>query len=111
MSDERLQILKMVQEGKVSPEEAAKLLEAVEQPDPKRPKPKNVRLAIMEGTKTQQIVLNLSLVQWLFKLPTTAISMGVFDKEAILEAISRGTPGKVLEAEEGNRRFEIWLDA
>ncbi|MDF2627759.1 MAG: hypothetical protein K0R39_1590 [Symbiobacteriaceae bacterium] len=110
MNNERLQILKMVQEGKVSPEEAAKLLEAVEQPDAKRPKPKVVRLMIMEGSKAGQLVLNIGMVQWLFKLPGTMIQLGAYDKDAILEAISRGTPGKVLEAAEGNKRFEIWLD-
>ena len=110
MNNERLQILKMVQEGKVSPEEAAKLLEAVEQPDAKRQKPKNIRLLITEGTKTQTLALSLGLAQWLLKIPA-ATHLGVFDKEQILEAISRGAAGKVLEAEEGNKRFEIWLDA
>lgn len=111
MNDDRLQILKMVQEGKVSPEEAAKLLEAVEQPESKRPKPKSVRLVIMEGTKTQTVILGLGLVQWILKLPTTAFYVGVFEKDDILAAIEKGTVGRVLEAEEGNRRFEIWLDA
>ncbi|HYF93901.1 MAG TPA: hypothetical protein VD969_16935 [Symbiobacteriaceae bacterium] len=111
MNDERLQILRMVQEGKVSPEEAAKLLEAVEQPEGKRQRPKSVRLLIVEGGRTQMLSLNLGLVQWLFRLPAAGFHVGVFDKEAILEAISKGTVGKALEAEEGNRRFEIWLDA
>lgn len=111
MNDERLQILKMVQEGKVSPEEAAKLLEAVEQPDAKRPKPKSVRLVIAEGGKTSVLALNVGMVQWLLKLPMTVIQIGAHDKDAVLEVVTRGNVGKVLEAEEGNRRFEVWLDA
>lgn len=111
MNDERLQILKMVQEGKVSPEEAAKLLEAVERPEARRPKPKSVRLVIIEGSKSSVVALNIGMVQWLLKLTSTSVQLGAFDKEAILEAISQGTVGKVLEAAEGNKRFEIWLDA
>ena len=111
MNDERLQILKMVQEGKVSPEEAAKLLEAVEQPETKRPKPKSVRLVIVEGGKTATVVLSVGLVQWLLKLPMTVLQIGTYDKDAVLEAITRGNVGKVLETEEGNKRFEVWLDA
>lgn len=111
MNDERLQILKMVQEGKVSPEEAAKLLEAVEQPEAKRPKPKSVRLLIVEGGKTSMLVLNVGMVQWLLKLPMTVLQIGTYDRDAVLEAVTRGAVGKVLEAEEGNRRFELWLDA
>jgi len=110
MNNERLQILKMVQEGKVSPEEAAKLLEAVEQPDAKRPKPKAVRLMISEGGKTSQLVLNIGMVQWLFRLPGTVLTIGKYDKDGVLAAITQGAPGKVLEAEEGNKRFELWLD-
>lgn len=120
MSDERLQILKMVREGKVSPEEAAKLLEAVEQPVVKergQGKPRHLRLEYTEGSKRSSFSVGVGLVNWALRLLPGSFTMDVdgivrkIDRQQILDAIAHGATGKILEAEEGKDRLEIWLDA
>lgn len=117
MNAERLQILRMVQEGKVSPEEAAKLLDVVGEPDSKdgaRQKPKNVRVVIVEGRRTQTVTVGVGMVKWLLTLPAMILPFGGADarhREALLDAIAGGTIGKVFEVEEGNSRVEVWLEA
>lgn len=119
MNDERLQILKMVQEGKLSPEEAAKLLEAVEQPAAKErgPKPKHLRLVMVDGPKRSTFSVGVGLATWALKVvPGTFLysdSEGQrrIDTEAVLEAVESGTTGKVMEIVEGQNRLEIWLEA
>lgn len=119
MSDERLQILKMVQDGKVSAEEAAKLLEALEQPTPKGKapggQPKHLRLEYSEGGKRSSFSVGVGLVTWALKLfPLSMDVNGIaqkVDRQQILDAIQNGTVGKIFEAEEGRDRLEIWLDA
>jgi hypothetical protein len=112
MNEERLQILRMVQEGKVSPEEAAKLLEAVEQPDGKggpRQKPKHVRIVIQEDRRTHTVTIGLGMAKWFLTLPWLTTYPSI-DRDHLLAEIERGTIGKVFEAEEGTDRFEIWLE-
>jgi hypothetical protein len=119
MNDERIQILRMVQEGKVSPEEAAKLLEAVEQPEGKggtaKAKPKSLRILIRDGARTQNIMLGVSLVKWILHLPGLLFILtgneGQLDKDILQGAIDSGFIGKVFEGEEGSRRVEVWIDA
>jgi hypothetical protein len=118
MNDERIQILRMVQEGKVSPEEAAKLLEALEQPEGKggaRSKAKSLRILIQEGSKTQNITLGIGLVRWMLHLPGLMFvltgSEGKLDQDVLQGAIEHGLVGKVFEGEEGQRRIEVWIDA
>jgi hypothetical protein len=121
MNDERLQILKMVQEGKVSPEEAARLLEALEQPDSKngkgRPKARSLRISVRDGAKSQSIVLNIGMVRWLLRVPgfialnLTDSRGNRLDLDALADAVDNGAIGKVFEAEDGNHRVEIWIDA
>lgn len=121
MNDERLQILKMVQEGKVSPEEATRLLDALEQPDSKagkgRSKARNVRILVRDGAKNQTIVLGIGMARWLMRLPGFLVfnfedSRGnKLNLDTLAEAVESGAVGKVFEADDGNQRVEIWIDA
>jgi hypothetical protein len=118
MNDERVQILRMVQEGKVSPEEAAKLLDALEQPEAKagaRQKPRNVRFLVVDGNSKATMTLSIGVAKWLLQLP---FGMGLVFKgpegvtsDVLLDALDTGTIGKVFEAEQGKQRIEVWLDA
>lgn len=116
MKDERLQILRMVQEGKLSPEEAARLLEAVEQPAARTegPRARHVRVRIVDGGKVSQISVGTGVARWLLALPgALQVDLGSsrLDTEALAQAIETGAPGKVFEAEDGRRRVEIWLES
>lgn len=116
MNPERLQILRMVQEGKVSPDEAAKLLDALETPAarPVGPRPTHVRIAVTEdGRRTKNFSVGISLVSWALEFAgriSIAVGGHQFDRETLEDAISRGITGKVFAASEEGRRVEIWLD-
>jgi hypothetical protein len=121
MSDERLQILKMVQEGKVSAEEAAKLLDAVEQPAGKGkesgPRARHVRFEYTEGSKRSSFSVGVGLVNWALRILPASFTVDVngaaqkINRQQILDAIEGGVTGKIFEWEDGKDRLEIWLDA
>lgn len=117
MNEDRLQILKMVEEGKVSAQEALKLLEAVEVPaalEGEGPKATHLRFRITEGGKTKNFSLGLGLVRWMTNLIRRGnlnISDQLVDTEVVLAAIEAGRVGKVVDITDGDRRVEIWLDA
>lgn len=114
MSDERLQILKMVQEGKLSAEEATKLLDAVEHGPQKASglKATHVRVHWTEGKKVSNFSVGVGLVRWLFSLPMIHIDFGhaKLDTDQLLRLIDEGAIGKVMEFTEDNKKLEIWLD-
>lgn len=114
MNGERLQILRMVEEGKLSAEEAAKLLEALEQPGAKSEgaKARSLRILVNDGTKTHNISLAIGMVRWLLEVPGFAFEVGgqQVQRQAILQAIDQGTPGKVFDAEDGKYRLTIFVE-
>ncbi|HEY3366534.1 MAG TPA: hypothetical protein VGK74_15880 [Symbiobacteriaceae bacterium] len=121
MTDDRLQILQMVREGKVTPDQAAKLLDALEQPSrPKEPNAaraakRQVRVQIWDGGRPKSFSVNLGVARWVLGLGGVfSFSLGSrnqsLDGRAMLEAIEKGAPGKVFEAEENGNRIEVWLD-
>lgn len=118
MNNERLQILKMVQEGKLSADEAGKLIDALEQPQPPKTgaKPTHIRVVMTEGGKPKSFSVGLGLARWVLAIPGLVVfdlkgEAGRFHTDQLLEAIDNGKVGKVFEAHEGSKRVEIWLDA
>lgn len=114
MSDERLQILKMVEEGKVSAEEATRLLDAVET-GPKAAKgvrPTHIRIHAVEGKKVTNFSVGVDLARWVLSLPlgTVWLNDKKIDTDQLVQLIDSGVIGKVLEVTEGDKRFEVWLD-
>jgi hypothetical protein len=110
VNDERLQILKMVQDGRLSPEEAANLLDAVEQPIEGDGKTARcVRLLIFEGGKrVVNLTVGLKLAHWLLERPVTEIQGA--DKAKLLAAINAAKPGRIYEAQEDGKRVELLLE-
>jgi len=119
METERLQILKMVQEGKVSAEEAAKLLQAVDT------KPSHTASTTSTGARWLRVrvqesgrqVVNVNLPMTIVEV---ALSMGVkfipqehlkdIDLTALLEAVKQGLTGKIVEVDDGDSKVEIIVE-
>ncbi|KAF0195359.1 MAG: hypothetical protein FD169_1449 [Bacillota bacterium] len=114
-----MQILKMVQEGKVTAEEAAKLLQAVDA------KPANTTSTSSIGARWLRVrvqeagrqVVNVNLPMTIVEV---ALSMGVkfipqehlkdIDLNALLDAVKQGLTGKIVEVDDGDSKVEIIIE-
>ncbi len=119
MTEERIKILKMLEEGKISVDEAAKLLEALEDSQSEETTASRkrgwLRIRVVEkGKETAKINIPLSLVRFGMKfIPLHArkqmLEKGV-DPEDILREIESGTVGKLVEVEQGSDQVEVWVE-
>lgn len=129
MKEERMQILRMIQEGIVSPEEGAKLIaalgtDATEQAQatasasshqyfhaPMQPRRwLRIRVTDKEQNRTRvNLSLPLSLLEWGLNM---AESNGGVNLAAIRAALHGGAEGKILEIDESssNERVEIFVE-
>jgi len=120
LNEERIQVLKMVESGKLSVEEAAKLLEAMETSASPGTAPAAgfLRIEVMEsGRKKASIRIPATLVNLAVGLgqkfwPGQMKDMEGLDLQAILDAVRQGGKGKILEVEEPEKqqRVEISLE-
>lgn len=129
MSQEKARILKMVEEGKISSEEAVKLLEALEVV-PEEPvgmvpsaKPRRfmrfLKLRVYEGNLEKPKV-NISVPVGLLKLAMKFIPEDAraqindkdIDLDEILQAVDENTQGKLLEVDDADdkTRVEIFIE-
>lgn len=123
MTDERLQILRMVQEGKVSAEEALKLLEALDQgkgagtAGPRR-RNRFLRVRVVDGEKTKvnvNLPLELAWVALRF-IPKDALKVGgseqSIEPEQLMRLLEEGLEGKIIDIEEdgGKTRVEVVVE-
>lgn len=124
-TDERMQILNMVAEGKITADEGARLLSALE-PDrkkketvasmttPSRPRWFRVRVTDLETGKNKvNVNLPMSLVDVGTRMGARfAPELEDVDFEDIIEQIKSGAQGKIIEVEdsEGGERVEIYVE-
>ena len=110
MTDERLQILKMVEEGKLSADEAIKLLDALDSRP--APKPKHLKIRVAEtGGKTHNISLSVDMIERLATgLAQVQIGGEPLNLTQLRSAVAEGRNGKVLDLQEEGRRVEVWLE-
>jgi hypothetical protein len=124
-AEERMRILHMIQEGKISAEEGAKLLEALgsSRKRPPAPPPRHpgrdarllrVRITDLDTGKTKVNV----------NIPMGLVSVGVrlgarfmpsnadVDYDEIMAAIDEGSSGKIVDVEdaESGERVEVWIE-
>ena len=118
MSDEKLQVLKMIEEGKITAEEGVKLLSAVES-DNKVEVNKNVKYLIVKvedlntGRKKANVKIPFFLVNFGLKfIPSEAKGITQQEIDHILHMAKTGNTGEVLEVidEDDNIRVKIWLE-
>jgi hypothetical protein len=119
-TEERMQILKMVQDGQVTAEEAARLLEALKEKDQesdlssRREGPRRLRIRVSD-LETGRHKVNINL-PW--NLINVGMHMGArfapeeIDLEEVMQVIQAGTEGKIVdvEDEEDKERVEIFVE-
>jgi hypothetical protein len=127
-SEERLQILKMIQEGKISAEEGAKLLQALTagaKADKRPTSPSGgpgssdarwfrVRVTDLASGKSKVSVnIPMGLVNVAMKMGARfAPNIDNVDYEEMMTAIKSGASGKIVDAtdEESGERVEIYVE-
>lgn len=122
--EERMQILKMLQEGRITADQANELLNALEASapaqDPRRPSRSSrfFRIVVQGGNATKMNVnIPLGLVRVLSNLiPREVLKVGhgpdehVLDLDSIIRAVEEGAEGKIVEVEGDGTRVEIFVD-
>ena len=120
-ADERMKILKMIEEGKVTAEEGVRLLSAVTQQaktvhdDTGRPRWLRVRvLDLHTGKESVRVNLPLSLVNVGMKMGARFIPEAEQDivMEDLATALQQGMVGKIVDVidEEEGQRVEIFVE-
>ena len=119
---ERLQVLKMVESGRITAEEGAKLLGAIEEASCRErsetgeaaPRWFRVRVTdMLTGKKKVSLNIPFDLVNVGMRMGARfAPEMGGIDFDQLKEAIRQGVRGKMIdvEDEEGGERVEIYVD-
>ncbi|MEO0082041.1 MAG: hypothetical protein ABIL25_07100 [candidate division WOR-3 bacterium] len=119
MSDDRLRILKMLEEKKITAEEAAKLLDAIKSADADSQKNRFLKVKVWERGLDRpkvNITLPLGLVKWGLKMaPESAkarIAEHDVDLKVVSEALEKGITGKIVEVDEDEegKHVEVWLE-
>ncbi len=119
-SEERMQILKMLEAGQITAEEAAKLLEALEAPTKGEPEKEGqadwfrVRVTDMRtGRSKVNINIPMKLVDLGLRIGARfAPDIENLDLEEIIRAIRSGAQGRIIAVEdkEEGERVEIFIE-
>lgn len=127
-SNERLKILKMVQERKISAEEGIELLDLISEKTPKGTKP-NTDLDSQPRTPAQwfRVVVTDTLsgkTRVNVRLPVSLVNAGMkmgarfspqidgLDRKQLLEFLQSGTTGKVIDVldDDGGEHVEVYIE-
>ncbi len=128
-SEERMRVLRMIAEGKISAEEGARLLKALEKSGKKpgrRPSPEPARAAGENGGRWMRLRVSdtsSGRTKVNMTLPLGLVSMGLqvgarfvpevnnLDVQQVREALRSGVPGKILEVMDDNGELvEIFVE-
>ncbi|HAL62000.1 MAG TPA: hypothetical protein DCP08_06295 [Chloroflexi bacterium] len=114
--EERMQILKMIEEGQITAEEGAKLLDALEARGEERAAPARwfrVRVTDMKtGKHKVNINLPLGLLNIGAKIGAKFSAPFDLDIDEIVRAVREGARGKIVDVEdtEDGERVEIYIE-
>lgn len=124
-AEERMAILRMVEEGKISPEEGARLLAALGEREPAadpEPEPASRPLELNNGRQFRVRVSNAATGKQKvsINIPVGLVDMGLrfvppnskFDVQPIREALRTGVSGRIVDVydEEKGDRVEIFIE-
>lgn len=124
LNEERMQILKMIEEGRVSSSEGLELINSLESQDNlivKKKEAKWLRVRVVsEKDKKANVKVNipLSLIDLGLKLGTAYApelknsGLDKIDIQEIIDAVKNGAEGKIVEVEdeETNTKVEVFVD-
>jgi hypothetical protein len=119
--EERMQILKMIEEGKISAEEGAKLLAALSTGKPATTRregnaPKQFRVRVTDlasGRNKVNINIPMSLVNVGLKMGARfAPDIEGVNFDEVMEAVRSGSQGKIIDVvdDEDGERVEIYVE-
>ncbi|NDJ78214.1 MAG: hypothetical protein GYB65_18350 [Chloroflexi bacterium] len=122
-AEERMRILQMIQDGKVSAEEGAKLLKALSSgstksktpPSPSRD-PRLLRVKITDlntGKAKVSVNIPMSVVNVGVKLGARFVPASAgMDYDEIMDAIKSGASGKLVDVQdtESGEHVEVWVE-
>jgi DUF4097 and DUF4098 domain-containing protein YvlB len=114
--EEKVRILKMVEEGKIKAEEALKLLEALETPSEIKKRGKLLKIRVEEPEKTKvNITLPLGLLKiakkFIPKEAKATINERDVDLDEIFKAVEEGLIGDIIDIEdEDGTVVKIWVE-
>lgn len=114
MRSEREQILKMLEEGKITAEEAMKLLDTVEPqgPAPVARKSRFIRVRIT-GDDGEKVNVNLPVGLAKMALRIAANfepSIKELDLDSVIDEVQDGAQGQLLELVDGDNKVEIFIE-
>jgi hypothetical protein len=118
-AEERMKILDMVRDGKISPEEGARLLQALQAGAKKAnhvrdPRSLKVRITDLRTGRTKVSVnIPMTLVQVGIKMGARfAPANANFDYNEVMDAIKSGATGKIVDVEnhDESEHVEIWIE-
>jgi hypothetical protein len=120
-AEERMRILQMIQEGKITAEEGAKLLQALgsskpPQPPPPSRDPRQLRVKITDtnsGKTKVNVNIPMGLVNVGIKLGARFTpSSAEVNYDEIMDAIKSGASGKLVDLEdaESGEHVEVWVE-
>lgn len=123
ISEERMQILEMVEDGKITASEAMELLKALEGKDeeitPKKDaKWLKVRVKTMDGKPKVNVNIPIGLVDIGLKLATSYAphlkksDLDKIDVDAIITAVKSGAEGKIVDVvdEENQTQVKVYVE-
>lgn len=123
MDEERIRILQMLKDGKISIDESLELLEALDAGEPKepvQPKAKWMRIRVTElGKEKPKVLLNLpiSIVDWALKTGGKIANLSGADLngmgvnlEDLRVALVSGMRGKILDVEDESERTHVEIE-
>jgi len=122
MSDEKMMILKMLKDGKITADEAAKLLLTIDQGDEKKKKSKKktpskylrVRITDVDSNKVRaniRIPLNILKIGSKFGAHFTSNIDGI-ETDDLMRAIEEGEMGKIVDVydDEDGEHVEVFIE-
>ena len=121
-SEERMMILRMVEEGKISPEEGARLLGALGEKEATGPAPAEQPAAAMNSRQFRVRVSNVATGKQkvTVNLPLSLVNFGLrfippsadFDVQALRDAFNSGFTGRFVDVvdEEKGDHVEIFIE-
>jgi DUF4097 and DUF4098 domain-containing protein YvlB len=123
MREEKMMILSMLEEGKITKEEAINLLETLEENteknNAKNSKAKWIRIRVFDSEENTKVNVNLPIslldagmkIANKFSPDLKAFGLGEEDLKEIIEEIRNGAEGKIIDVEEENgQKVEIIVE-